>query len=131
MTNYKEMFIKDIAEDSLILKLLKEIAQATQFPLEPHQSRSMVIHYLIDYRIRRKITKESLDAVDPFNTFLLRKKISKLHDTEIYFLCDEIAHIQGTGVEGVANNTLYSFLDRFLKAGKKKKKQPLPGYLIP
>jgi hypothetical protein len=131
MTNYKEMFIKDLAHDSLILVLLKEIAHATQFPLEPHQNRSMVIHYLKDYRVRRPITKESIDAVDPFNTFHLRKQIKKLHGTEIYFLCDEIAHFRGTGVERIAGHTLYSFLDQYLKDGKKKKKRPLPGYLVP
>lgn len=131
MTNYKEMFIKNLADDSLILVLLKEIAQAIQFPLEPHQRGSMVIHYLQDYRIRRPITKESLDTVDPFNKFLLRKQIRKLHGTEIYFLCDEIAHFYGTGVERIAGCTLYSFLDRYLKDGKKRKKPLVPGYLVP
>ena len=124
--------ISDLPEDSIILKLLNEIAMVIQLPLTPYLCgpHSMVIHYLEDYRARRAISRRSIDAVPFPKELLLTRKISKLHETEIYTLCHEIAMLRGSGVEQVAGHTLYVFLDQYLK--KRKTKPPVPpGYAFP
>jgi hypothetical protein len=132
MPKHIHTFIRDLSEDSAILKLLKEIEFAVQFPMADYLKNSMVIHYLTDYRVRRPITRESLDAIPFSDDLLLRQKIKSLHDTDIYWLCNEIAQMKLTGVEKHEGSTLYVFLDRFLKDSKKKiSKSPLPGYMIP
>ncbi len=134
MARITEKFIRDLGPDSIILKLLKEIELVAQFPLAPFLKGSMVVHYLMDYRARRPISKDSIDALWPLlEDFLLTKKIRKLHDTEIYWLCNEIAQMKRSGVEKIAGSTLYVFLDRYLKDEKKKKmkKLLLPGYSLP
>lgn len=133
MIKHSERHIRDLPEDSLILKLLREIAEVTQIPLEPFRNndKSMVIHYLVHYRAKRPITKDSLDAIPFSDEYLLKKKISKLHETEIYLLCNEIAQMKRTGVEKISGMTLYVFLDRYLNEKQKKKKRQLPGFLIP
>lgn len=129
---HSERHIRNLPEDSMILKLLREIAEATQIPLEPFRNndRSMVIHYLIHYRAKRPITKDGLDTIPLSDDYLLKKKISKLHETEIYWLCNEIAQMKRSGVEKISGMTLYVFLDRYLNEKQKKKRQ-LPGFLIP
>ncbi len=125
-------YISELEPDSIVLRLLNEIAMVIQLPLTPYLSgpHSMVIHYLEDYRARRAISKTSIDAVPFSKELLLARKISKLHETEIYTLCHEIAMLHGSGVEKVAGHTLYVFLDQYLK--KKKKKPPVPpGYALP
>ncbi|MDH4232894.1 MAG: hypothetical protein OEW04_12810 [Nitrospirota bacterium] len=130
MKRVAETFIKDLPEDSPVLKLLKEIAEVTHFPLAPHleDKHSMVIHYLKDYRSRRPISKESLEAIPFSDTWLLKKRISKLHDTDIYWLCNDIARMKNTGVEKIAGKTLYVFLDQYLKDDKTKKKKKAPSF---
>jgi hypothetical protein len=84
--------------------------------------------------MRRPISKIGIDTVPFPKDLLLTKKIKKLHDTDIYWLCHEIAQIKQSGVEPNAGKTLYVFLDQFLKDDSKKKKKTkalLPGYLIP
>lgn len=132
MTKFSHNRIHDLKEDSKIFQLLKEIAQVTQFPLHPYLSNphSMVIHYLIDYRKRRAITKDSLDAIPFSETLLLKQKIKKLHETEIYWLCNEIAQLKRSGVEKISGKTLYVFLDEYLNPKKKPAKQLLPGYIL-
>ncbi len=131
MTKLLQTFIRDLSEDSLILDLLKEIEMVTKFPLESFKKTSMVVHYLREYRIRRPISKDSIDAIEFSDSLLLKHKIKKLHDTEIYWLCNEIAQMKKSGVERHAGKTLYVFLDQYLKDDKKIKRPPLPGYLIP
>lgn len=132
MPKHIHTYIRDLSEDSVILKLLKEIEFAVQFPLSGYLKGSMVIHYLMDYRVRRAIGRESLDAIPFSESLLLRQKIKKLNDTDIYWLCNDIAQMKRTGVEKHEGMTLYVFLDRFLKDGKtKSSKSQLPGYMIP
>ena len=132
MSKFMHMRISELEEDSVILKLLREIEQVTQFPLQPHLSdpNGMVIHYLKDYRDRRPITKDGLDGIPFSESFLLRQKIRKLHDTEVYWLCNEIAHMKRTGVEKISGKTLYVFLDQYLNPKKKPAKHLLPGYML-
>ncbi|OGH05908.1 MAG: hypothetical protein A2W22_06920 [Candidatus Levybacteria bacterium RBG_16_35_11] len=128
-------FIVHLDQDGAIFKLLREIEEVTKFPLRPYlNGKHMVIHYLKDYRARRPIGKDCIDAVPFSASLLLKQKIKKLHNTDIYWLCHEIARIKRTGVEQIAGKTLYVFLDQFLKDEKRKKKSiksPLPAYLIP
>lgn len=134
MKNVAETFIRDLEEDSLILKLLKEISHLTHFSLTPHleDKHSMVIHYLKDYRARRPISKESIDAIPLPGDWLLTKKIKNLLDTDIYWLCNDIARMNRISIETVSGKTLYIFLDQYLKDNKKKKKvlSPLRGYSL-
>ncbi len=122
MSKIIDTFIRDLDQSSIILNLLKEIELVTRFPLVPHMN-SPVIHYLTDYRERRPISTESIDAIPFSGDMLLTKKIKKLHETEIYWLCNEIAQIKHMGVEKVSGKTLYIFLDQYLQDKKKKKKK--------
>lgn len=132
MSKFIHAFIRDLDHTSMILKLLKEIEMVTHFPVDSYvRDRGMVIHYLRDYRSRRPITKESLDAIPLSDSLLLRQKVKKLHDTDLYWLCHEIAQLKSSGVEKNAGKSLYVFLDQFLKEDKKRSKRELPGYLIP
>lgn len=131
--NLIHTYIENLPSKSPILKLLKEIEEVISFPLAPYlEKSSMVIHYLKDYRTRRPIGKDSIDAIPFSEQYLLKQKIRKLHETEIYWLCQEIAQLKNSGVERNAGKTLYVFLDQYLDDKKKKiKKSVLPGYLIP
>jgi TATA-binding protein-associated factor Taf7 len=131
--NIAETFIRDLEEDSVVLKLLKEIADLTHFSLTPHLKNSMVIHYIKDYRARRPISKESIESIPLPGDWLLTKKIKKLHETDIYDLCNNIARMNRISIENVSGKTLYIFLDQYLKDNKKKKKKilsPLRGYSL-
>lgn len=134
MTNILQTFIKDLDQDGKVMQLLREIEQVIQFPIAPYLKASMVVHYLTDYRVRRPITKDSIDAIPFSDDLLLKKKINKLHDTDIYLLCHEIAQMKRSGVEKIAGKTLYVFLDQYLKDDRGKTRRSttqLPGYLIP
>lgn len=109
--------ISEFDEDSLVMKLLKEIDTAVVYPLESFMS-SPVIHYLKELRVRRPITKESIDAIPFSDSFLLKLKIRKLHGTELYQLCNEIALMKASRVEEVEGKFLYVFLDQYLVNGK-------------
>lgn len=135
-----ETWISELPEDSLVLKLLNEIAKVIDLPLTPCLSGppSMVLHYLLDYRVRRPISKRSIDAIPFPKDFMLTWKIKALHDTEIYCLCQELAIMAEISIETVMGKTLYIFLDQSLayilldqKKKKRKRKPPeLPGYSI-
>jgi hypothetical protein len=125
------LFISSLNEDSMILKLLKEIEITAHYPLEP-LSNGTVIQYLKDLITRRPITKESIEAISDSSKFLLKMKIRKIEDKQIIKLCEEIAMIKGSGFENISGMTLYVFLDRYLKDKvnpKKLKLSPKAGYL--
>jgi hypothetical protein len=119
-TKLLHKIISEFAEDSLVIKLLKEIDMAVVYPLKSFMS-SPVIHYLKELRARRPITKESIDSIPFSDSFLLKMKIKKLHGTELYQLCNEIAFIKNSCVEEVEGKFLYVFLDQYLVDGKIKK----------
>lgn len=123
--------ISEFAEDSVVIKLLKEIDMAVVYPLESFMS-SPAIHYLKEFRARRPITKKSVDAIPFSDSFLLKMKIRKLHGTELYQLCNEIAFMKDSCVEEVEGKFLYVFLDQYLVDGKIKKPKVMhkPAYLI-
>lgn len=123
MTKYLHSYLKNFNEDDDIMKLLKEIEMVTKFSLSPYLSNSMVIHYLKDYRARGSITKDSIDAVPFSDSLVLRQKIKKLHDTQLYWFCNEIAGLKRSGVERNEGNTLYVFLNRYLKDAAPKKRK--------
>lgn len=125
MKNYLQTFVKDI-KDKDILELLKEIEAVRKFAIAPYIKGSMLVHYLTDLIKRGPITKESIDAKPFSGSMLLRQKIKKLHDTEIYWLCNEIAALKRSGVELNEGKTLYVFLSQFLKEPKTKKKKKPP-----
>lgn len=81
---------------------------------------------LKNYRVRRPIGKEAIDAIPLSKDLLLTKKIRFFKDTEIFWLCQEIASIKKISIETVMGKTLYIFLDQYLKDGKKKAKRLLP-----
>lgn len=123
MINYREMFIKELDEDSDVYKVLKEVELVKNFPLSPFKNNSMVIHYLRDCILKRgSITKDNLDLI-PHNSLLLRKTLKKLHNSDIYFLCQSIAVLGKSGVEKNAGSKLYVFLNKYLKNPPKKKKK--------
>jgi hypothetical protein len=134
-------YISELPEDSLVLKLLYEIAKVIELPLSQYNSgpHSMVIHYLTNYRRRRDITKRSIDAKLFPNDNLLTQKIKKFDNTDINDLCKELCALQGISIENILESTLYVFLDKSiayinLDAKKKKRKRkapPPPGYSIP
>ena len=68
MTIYSQLLIKNLSEDSIILKLLREIEMVIHFPIIPND-KTMVIHYLRDYRMRRPIGKISIEAT-PFSIII-------------------------------------------------------------
>lgn len=122
--------IADLAEADSILQLLREIEMVIRLPLSGYTGSSQVIHYLKDYRSRRPIGKASIEA-HPFpKELMLTKKISKLHGTDVYMLCHEIAGLHGTSIEKVAGHTLYVFLDKYLKDSVKKSYPPQPAYML-
>lgn len=86
MPKHIHTHIRDLSEDSVILKLLKEIELAVQFPMSGYLKSSIVIHYLTDYRVRRPITRESIDAIPLSDSLLLRRK-SKAFTTRTFTGC--------------------------------------------
>ncbi len=130
MSKIIHRWIGDLREDDIIWQLLKEIEAAVKLPLSPFLKKSMVIQYLMDYRVRRPIDKNGLDTVPLPRTALLRQKLSKLKETDIYWLCWEIAQLKHISIENVPDHTLYIFLDRYLKEGKKKKKFLAPANML-
>lgn len=123
MRNYRELFIKELDENSDVYKLLEEVAVVKSFPLPPYKRNSMVIHYLQDSILKRgSITKDNLDLI-PHNNLLLLKTLKKLHNSDIYFLCQSIAVLGNSGVEKNASSMLYVFLNKYLKDPPKKRKK--------
>ena len=121
--------ISEISEDDDIYRLLQEIEIVTKFSLSPFRNNgpSQVIHYLTEYRKRRPIDKTGINTYPLPKELLLTKKISKLNGSNVYELCRELAALKGESIENCGGNTLYVFLDRYLKDGKKKKEKYLPG----
>lgn len=129
---YIHKLIKDLEEDDSIMLLLKEIEMVIRLPLSMYTGdhHQQVIHYLKDYRLRRKIGKDGIEA-HPFpKELMLTKKITKLHGTDVYMLCHELASLHGSSIEKEAGRTLYVFLDSFLKDKKKKSYPPQPAYML-
>lgn len=123
MKNYRETFIKELDENSDVHKLLEEVEAVKNFPLLPYRKNSMIIHYLQDCILKRgSITKDNLDLI-PHNNILLRKPLKKLHNSDIYFLCQSIAVLGQSGVEKNAGSMLYVFLNKYLKEPTKKKRK--------
>jgi|SRR6185369_1864415 len=127
----KHLFISSLDEDSMVLKLLREIEITAHYPLEP-LSNGTVIQYLKDLISRRPITKESIEAISDSSKFLLKMKIKKIEDKQLLKLCEEITRNKGSDFEDITGMTLYVFLDRYLKDKvnpKKRKPSPKAGYL--
>lgn len=71
------------------------------------------------------ITKDMLDSTDDVtNSFLLRKQIKKLNNTQIYWLCVELSRLKQFSIERLMGTALYVFLNRCLKDEIRKKKLP-------
>lgn len=127
-------YISQIPEDSMLYGLLREIEMVTEYPLELHKDKGMLIHYLDDLISRRPISKVCIDLVPNSSTFHLKQKIRNIKDTQLIKLCEEIATNKGSTFEDIIGMTLYVFLDRYLKANfipSKRKPKPLPGYAYP
>ena len=128
MSNYLQTRVCEI-EDKDILQLLMELNSVTgvSFVTFRENKESRLIQYLSQCITPSPIeggpiTPKRLNAVDPFNAFLLRKKIGKLHETQIYQLCHDITGLKGGSVEDYLGHTLYVFLNRKFKEKKIKRK---------
>lgn len=127
---FMHKLIADLDEDDAIMRLLKEIEMVIRLPLSTYTGKDQVIFYLKDYRRRRPIGKASIEA-QPFpKELMLTKKISKLHGTDVYMLCHELASLHDSSIEKEAGRTLYVFFDQFLKDKKKKSYPPQPAYML-
>lgn len=123
---YLHTIISDLQKnDNDVWKLLKEIEAVTGHHLEdPYIPRNMmVIHYLQEVRLRKELTKNSLDAVPLSKDRFLWQKLIKLQDTnpDIFKLCQDIGKLRNTGLEKT-NYFLYAFLNKHLKEKKRKPK---------
>jgi len=129
-TRYLQTQIDNIV-DTDILKLISELEEITGIPRQIYLHNSPLLHYFQGC-VRPNgastpqvhITKQMLDAHDFDNSYMLRKKIGKLKDTEVYWLCHEVASARGIGFEPLLTKSLYVFLSQSLKEEKKMKKKP-------
>ncbi len=131
MTNYLNTFLKDI-EDRDIVNLLDELVKVTKVQHEPFKNRIFLIHYLqLCVRPNGADTEQVLidnakldSAGDYTNSFMLRKKIKDVADTQLYWLFDELARVyKKQSIEPDLRKTIYIFLNECLKEPKRKKKK--------
>jgi hypothetical protein len=117
--------------DKDILRLISELEEVTRVRRDIYLHNSPLLHYFQGC-VRPNgasmpqvlITKQMLDAHDYDNSYMLRKKIGKLKDTQVYWLCHEMACARRIGFETVLTKSLYVLLNQSLKEEKKRKKNP-------
>ena len=70
------------------------------------------------------ISKDDLDSVDPLDAYLLRRKIGKIEDDEVFRLCRELADLHPPLIlEQHTGASLYVFLAKRVVTKKTKPKQ--------
>ena len=131
-TRYLQTNLNNIV-DTDILGLISELEEVTRVRREIYPHNSHLIHYL-QGSVRPNgastpqvlITKPMLDAHDFDNSYMLRKKIGKLKDTQVYWMCHEMACIREIGFEPLLTKSLYVFLNQSLKDEPMKRKKISP-----
>jgi hypothetical protein len=129
MTQYLITPLKEIV-DTHILTLIVELEQVTRLRRDIFLDGPL-IHFL-QQCVRPNgaatkqilITKDMLDSTSDFeNLFLLRKQIKKLSETQIYWLCVELARLKKLSIENCMGTMLYVLINKCLKEEKRKKKR--------
>jgi hypothetical protein len=126
-TKYIHQRLRDITDCS-IKQLVGELEIVSRINV-PTNGDIRLIHFLSSSLYPNgaaeqqvPISKADLDAHDPIDAFVLRKKIRLLTETVLYQVCREIAEMSGFGVEMIESQSLYSFLNKFLKLTLKPKR---------
>ena len=136
MTNHLSTFLRDITDND-IMRLIKELEDVTRVRYEPYLHTDMLHHYL-QTCVRPNgasmpqvpISKQMLDAQDFDNSYMMRNKVGKLKDTQVYWVCHELACFYRIGFEPVLSKSLYVFLNQCLKEAPKKKKKAPPRNIL-
>jgi len=126
-----------LIDDKDIERLITELEHVTRVGRDIFLGNSNLLQYF-EQCVRPNgattpqvlITKQMLDAHDYDNSYMLRKKIGKLHDTQVYHVCHEIACARRISFEPELNKSLYVFLNQSLKDAPKKKKKIPPRNIL-
>jgi len=136
-TQYLDTPLHQAVEYPDIDRLVTELEHVTRVSRGIFIGNSTLLHYL-QQCVRPDgasmpqvmISKQMLDAHDYDNSYILRKQIRKLHDTQIYWVCHELARARRIGFEPELSRSLYVFLNQSLKDGPKKKKKIPPRNIL-
>lgn len=132
MQNLLDTRISEI-EDADIHKLLEELEMITRFSLEEMWKQPLCsylytcLYHSPGKQRRLKITPDDLNTHDPYDEYLLRKKIRKL-PASVYWLCNEIVkrlnpYGRNDSVEVYDTRTLYAFLNDMLPNFERPKRR--------
>lgn len=126
-TKYIHQYLRDITDCS-IKQLVRELEIVSRVTAAT-SGDMMLIHFLNislypngAAELQVPISKTDLDAHDPTDAFILRKKIRLLTETMLYQVCREIAEMRGSGVEMIESQSFYVFLNKFLKPAQRPKR---------
>jgi hypothetical protein len=112
-------------EDTECCQLIRELALIAG--IDSHQWRSMMMLHFLQQSVYPNgaaekpvpISKDDLDTVDPFDAFILRKKIKDLGNA-LHMSCAALPFVKTKGIENFHGSTLYVFLGKALIPKKTK-----------